>query len=80
MAYTSDDATYAFIRKLMALPFLPHTDISLMLTQLKVQARTEALQDLVDYITNTWIESRTWPLQTWSVFMQPVRTNNDVEG
>ena len=80
MAYTSDDGTYAYIRKLMALPFLPHTEISPMLTRLKVQATTEQLQDLVGYITDTWIDSRTWPPQTWSVFMQPVRTNNDVEG
>jgi len=28
----------------------------------------------------TWVESTVWPPSMWSVFRQPVRTNNDVEG
>nr|XP_058953276.1 uncharacterized protein LOC131780685 [Pocillopora verrucosa] len=33
-----------------------------------------------DYVSSTWIESNTWLPSSWSVFMQSVRTNNDVEG
>jgi len=51
-----------------------------------------ALQDVVaandnpqiakhlDYVCQTWVDSTVWPPSTWSVFRQPVRTNNDVEG
>ena len=27
-----------------------------------------------------WLESNTWPVASWCMFMEPVRTNNDVEG
>jgi len=32
------------------------------------------------HMERQWISSTTWPPTTWSVFRQPVRTNNDVEG
>ena len=52
-----------------------------MLARLAVLATTPSLQELVAYITtNTWVESRTWPPQAWSIFGQSVRTNNNVEG
>ena len=38
------------------------------------------LRQFTDYVSSTWIESNTWPPSSWSVFMQSVRTNNDVEG
>jgi hypothetical protein len=36
--------------------------------------------DLTKYIEKTWITSSVWPVHSWSVFMRPTRTNNDVEG
>jgi hypothetical protein len=38
------------------------------------------LMDLTKYIEKTWITSSVWPVHSWSVFMRPTRTNNDVEG
>ncbi|EFX61650.1 hypothetical protein DAPPUDRAFT_338577 [Daphnia pulex] len=38
------------------------------------------MRKLCDYIENTWIDSLLWPPKVWSVFMQEVRTTNDVEG
>ena len=79
-AYTNDPGTHRFLRKMMALPFLPEVDIVPMFTRLERQASTTALQDFTQYVQSTWIESRTWPPSTWSVFMQSVQTNNDLEG
>ena len=38
------------------------------------------LMDLTKYIEKTWITISVWPVHSWSVFMRPTRTNNDVEG
>ena len=70
------------MRKLLALPFLPHERIITAFTALENKAETssQAIQDLVAYIDVNWIRSTTWPPSSWSVFMQAVHTNNDVEG
>ncbi|XP_071810736.1 uncharacterized protein [Apostichopus japonicus] len=44
------------------------------------RATTVKIQELVEYIRRQWIEESLWKPPTWSVFRQPVRTNNDVEG
>ena len=64
----------------MALPFLPHGEIEPMFVRLHAQATTAILQRFMEYISETWIYSNTWPPSSWSVFMKAVRTNNDVEG
>lgn len=79
-AYSEDDAVYKYIRKLMALPFLPHRQISRMFLRLEVQAQTEPLQNLVAYIRRKWIESTVFLPKNWSVHQQAIRTNNDIEG
>ena len=79
-AYTSDDGVYRYIKKLMALPFLPHREIRPMFQLLRRQAQTQPLQDLVSYINRQWIKSTVFPPKNWSVYRQPVRTNNDIEG
>ncbi len=35
---------------------------------------------LFHYVDKNWITSSLWPPYTWSVFLQPIRTNNDAEG
>jgi len=35
---------------------------------------------LCTYIENTWFKDRLWTPERWSVYGQPVRTNNDAEG
>ena len=32
------------------------------------------------YVRRNWIDSELWPPSTWSVYIQPIKTNNDVEG
>ena len=34
----------------------------------------------MDYIRRNWLHSRVWKTDSWSVYKQSVRTNNDVEG
>ena len=79
-AYTDDKAINSYIRRLMALPFLPHETIKEMFEKLAESATTPVLQQLVMYIRTTWIENELWSPCSWSVFMLSVRTNNDVEG
>ena len=64
----------------MALPFLPHHEIPPMFQRLRLQAQAQSLRDLVNYIERQWIESILFPPKDWSVYRQPVRTNNDIEG
>ena len=79
-AYSGDDAVYRYIRKIMALPFLPHREILPMSVHLKAQAQTEQLRSLVEYVRRQWIESQVFTPRNWCVYKQPIRTNNDLEG
>ena len=79
-AYSDNDAVYRYIRKLMALPFLLHHEIKPMFVCLSVQAETQPLRDLIAYILKQWVDSTIFPQKDWSVFKQPIRTNNDIEG
>ena len=76
----NDRGTHAFIRKIMALPFLPVAEIRGMFTQLQSTASTPKLEQLTQYVGRTWITGKTWPPSSWSVFMKSIRTNNDIEG
>lgn len=71
---------YRFIRKLMALLILSHHKIILMFVRLGAQAQTQPLCNLTDYTQEWWIESTINTPKDWSVFKQPIRTNNDIEG
>ena len=79
-AYKGDDAVHKYIRQLMALPFLPHEHIKPMFRSLKDLATSVPLQNLIQYIQETWIDSALWSPNRWSIFLRSVRTNNDVEG
>ena len=48
--------------------------------QMEAKAKTSLLQSLMGYVRAIWIGSTPWPPMAWSVYNQPVRTNNDVEG
>ena len=43
-------------------------------------ATTTNLQVLVQYVGDNWVSSAMWPPSCWSVYMLPIRTNNDIEG
>ena len=64
----------------MALPYLPADKIERQFHRLQQQATARPLHDFCSYIHENWISSQTFPPQTWSVFMEAVRTNNDLEG
>ena len=64
----------------MALPFLPEADITPMFQGLSDSATTTTLRELAKYVTDTWVTSTMWPPSCWSVYMLPIRTNNDIEG
>ena len=78
--YTNDRGTYAYIRKTMALPFLPANEIPDMHERLQTMASTPKLQQFIQYVGSTWITGNTWPPSSWSIFMKSIRTNNDIEG
>ena len=81
IAYDKDDGTHQFIRSLMALPFLPAQEIEAQFNFLHQNCPPGRLDDLVNYVETTWING-TYPLECWSVYGQPIRTNDDlhVEG
>ena len=58
----------------------PHQKIPRVFQRLRVEATTEPLKELVEYIQANWVYSTTFRPENWSVYGQPVRTNNDVEG
>ena len=68
------------VSQVFALPFLPAEHISAAFDALMAQATTFALVDLMDYIQRNWLRSPVWTTESWSVYNQSVRTNNDVEG
>ena len=80
IAYRQDCGTHRFIRKLLALPYLPCEDITTAFDELiSSTALTPNLITLV-YIRNQWITSTTFPTASRSVYKRNVRTNNDMEG
>ncbi|XP_031570100.1 uncharacterized protein LOC116304498 [Actinia tenebrosa] len=82
IAYKKDDGTYKFVRRLMALPFLPRhkiVDKASFHFRLLAEETTEGLQALTGYIQEKWIESTVFPQENWSVYGQ-VHTNNDLQG
>ena len=79
-AYSEDDAVYRYIRKFIALPFLPHRQNRPMFLRLQAEALTEPLQNLVTYIRQQQMESTVFLPKNWSVYQQAIRTNDDIEG
>jgi hypothetical protein len=79
-AYHQQGPVFRYIRKIMALPFLPHEHILASFAALRLQTRQPLLLALLRYVDETWMMTDTFPIKSWSVFFEPVRTNNDVEG
>ena len=79
-AYAHDRGTHSYVKQLMALPFLPAEKIETRFYRLQRRATTDSLKKFVQYVADNWIKSEIFPPTTWSVFMEAVRTNNDLEG
>ena len=78
-AYKGDDAVHKYIRQLMALPFLPHEHIKPMFHSLKDLATSVPLQNLIQCIQETWIDSAQWSPNKCSIFLRSVRMNNGID-
>ena len=76
---TDDVGTQKLVSKLLALPLLPAIHIPTVFEHLRQAATTGPLSRLFNYVDRQWIQG-SFPPEEWSVFMLPIRTNNDVEG
>ena len=63
----------------MALPFLPAQEIEVQFDCIHQNCPPGPLEDLINYVETTWING-TYLLECWSIYGQPIRTNNDLEG
>ncbi|XP_076036585.1 uncharacterized protein LOC143022323 [Oratosquilla oratoria] len=79
-SYTNDYPTHKLLRQFLALPYLPSAHIPAIFSFLSQKATTPNLAEFAHYVRKTWIKGSFWTPRTWSVFMEAVRTNNDVEG
>lgn len=79
-AYNEKKGVHVFIKKLLALPYLPADHITPAFQHLLQSANSNQLQQLMTYLSNTWLHNAVWSIRQWSVYQQSVRTNNDVEG
>jgi hypothetical protein len=48
--------THAYLRKLMALPYLPQEQVGPVFRKLSAEAGSEKLKELCQYINDTWFE------------------------
>lgn len=78
--YLQEGGTYAFIRKLLCLPFLPAEHIQPTFRALCDLNSATHLEPLLEYMDRTWFQSATWSVENLCVYGQSVRTNNDCEG
>ena len=77
--YSEDPELQSLFRQLLSLNLLPPHEIPIQFNRLR--ARCHGLMaSFCDYINTTWITSSIWPPYRWSVYMVPIRTNNEAEG
>ena len=62
VAYTEDQGTYGWIRKLLALPFLPYTEITTQFERPRLGAEGPH-KELVEYIASQWIYNAIFPVK-----------------
>lgn len=71
-------------RRLMCINLIDYKDIPVVLEMLHQKSFGETyheqFNELLLYVQQNWIENVFWVPKCWSVYKQPVRTNNDVEG
>ena len=63
----------------MCLHLLPHGKIKEAFDKLRLESKEisnsenrKLVRKLMDYIEDTWIESKIWPPSAWSVYLQQV--------
>jgi len=78
-SYRKDSQTRKTCRELLSLYLLPADKIAKRFQKIAEEANGLLLR-FCNYIENTYINSTVWPPESLSMFMQHVRTNNNVEG
>ncbi|KAL3861171.1 hypothetical protein ACJMK2_007236 [Sinanodonta woodiana] len=66
--YMRREGLHSFVRQVLALQFLQSAHMRQTVQMLQMKATTQ------------WMDNSVFPAETWSVYRQKVRTNNDVEG
>uniref|UniRef100_K1QUL8 Uncharacterized protein n=1 Tax=Magallana gigas TaxID=29159 RepID=K1QUL8_MAGGI len=79
VAYRERDDINKCIRKLMALPLIPEEHIKPSFEKISASVQDGPLKDVINYVEQTWITSRTWPISSWCTFNQSIRTNNEIQ-
>ncbi|XP_046445142.1 uncharacterized protein LOC124194801 [Daphnia pulex] len=77
-AYRKDSQTRNTCRELLSLYLLPAEKIRKRFQSIASNA-TGLMLRFCNYVETTYINSTIWPPECWSMFMQHVRTNNNVE-
>jgi hypothetical protein len=76
--------TFRFlVRKMLCLNLLPHSKIPSNFRLIEaelLQLKMPQVAQLCDYFSAQWIDTSIFHPGTWSVFNQPIRTNNHEEG
>jgi hypothetical protein len=75
-----DSKTWETCRELMSLYLLPADKIRKKFYSIASKATNNLMLLFCNYIETTYIKNTIWPLENWSMFMQHVRTYNNVEG
>ncbi|XP_035663387.1 uncharacterized protein LOC118407075 [Branchiostoma floridae] len=78
--YYEKGGAYEFMRKLMVLHFLPAQRIRGAFEEMRREVQHPTLLELMEYMEREWLGNSVWSIDEWSVYYQPVRTNNDLEG
>jgi hypothetical protein len=91
--YWTNEVVHKLLKRILSLHLLPPEKIQKMFHYLQEQIlhlfetdlkdkKTEKtlLKCFLSYVDNNWIVGSVWPPIKWSVFNQPITTNNDAEG
>ena len=79
-AYSHDLGVHQVCKQLLGLPFVPAVHIEPIFEVLeKAASPSERMKEVMDYVRDSWIDCNVWTPDTWSIFGQSIRTNNDVE-
>jgi hypothetical protein len=73
--------TYQAIKRVLALPFVPVSDVRDLFARIVLEApKNDRLDEFLRYVKRTWFDSTVYTLDSWSCHRRLTRTNNEVEG
>ena len=78
--YGHDKDFTRFVKYILSLPLLPAVHIKHVFTMICSGCTTSLKIKICDYVRKKWIESRTYSVESISVYGMSIRTNNDYKG